>query len=85
MTVCGNSLSGVCGACKHLQRCRKSELDKVPKTNYELMQNCSMEEMAEMLKEWVDCAFCPASDGCSELNWDCKKRFLRWLKEAHEK
>ena len=49
MTVCENSLSGICGACEHLNACRNSELEKVPMTNEEWFASLTTEEKAVVL------------------------------------
>ena len=49
MTVCGNKLSGVCGACKYINMCRNNEIANLPKSNIEWMREASLEELAKWL------------------------------------
>ena len=85
MTVCGNSLNGVCGSCEHLQACRNSELDKVPITNEEWIHTLNTEQLAEWLFEHADCKGCECNKDLCYQGYDCCKLvFVEWLKEVHK-
>jgi len=97
MTVCGNSLSGICGACEHLNACRNSELDKVPMTNEEWFCGLSTAEKAKVLGRVSFCDFCPHQLGehcawttgygedCVYGNKESEELWVDWLKQPHSK
>ena len=49
MTICGNTLSGVCGDCAYFNRCRNDEIAKLPKTNIEWMRTASANDVARLI------------------------------------
>ena len=86
MTACGNKMSGVCGRCMHFNRCRNSEIAKLPKTNIEWMRTASLEQLAEeILGWWFDGANAYSEFGLYSWEVDeAKERILEWLKEVHK-
>ena len=80
MTACGNKMSGVCGDCVYLNKCRNSVIAKLPKTNIEWMRTASAKELADTFMRFM-------------FDADFKTRFVSgnfydefsdWLKEIHE-
>ena len=92
MTVCGNKLSGVCGACTLVNICRNNEIAKLPKSNIEWMREASLDELAEVLNKIfmtrTFCHICPEGGVC-DLGYECKYHggeicdFMEWLKVTH--
>ena len=59
----------------------KNIIGKVEQTNFQYMQNCTMEEMAKVIAQRVLERFDLEPD-IFEVNWE-KKEILEWLKEKH--
>ena len=80
MTVCGNKLSGVCGACTLVNICRNNEIANLPKSNIEWMREASFEELAGAIYEWHSLGYTRGKNG-KKLN--SITEVVEWLKEIH--
>ena len=80
MTVCGNKMSGVCGDCVYLNKCRNSVIAKLPKTNIEWMRTANMEEMAGAIYEWYTLGYTRGKNG---VKLNSITEVVEWLKEKH--
>ena len=83
MTVCGNKLSGVCGACQYINLCRNNEIANLPKTNIEWMREASAVELADVLNEIACESYYAGLDGKLPPRHNYK-HFMEWLKEKHD-
>ena len=82
MTVCGNKLSGVCGACTLVNICRNNEIANLPKSNIEWMREASLEELAE----WMALRLNPGILLALRMKYHCSdiNAVREWLKEKHD-
>ena len=89
MTVCGNKLSGVCGDCAYFNRCRNSEIAKLPKSHIEWMREASIYEMAEFIVNMTLLDKYKLYDRMESAEYEqgigigAKKVIVEWLKEIH--
>lgn len=91
MTVCGNKLSGVCGAsCTFFNICRNNEIANLPKSNIEWMREASLEELAELFGRIAENAYQCGQNGktnkCVNRNHCtgyCDYGWGEWLKQPH--
>ena len=81
MTVCGNKLSGVCGACTLFNICRNNEIANLPKSNIEWMREASMEEVAGAIYEWYTKGYARGKNG---LPLNPITEVVEWLKQPKE-
>lgn len=81
MTVCGNKLSGVCGACKYINICRNNEIANLPKSNIEWMREASLEELAGTIYEWHSAGY---TKGRLGLGLNPITDIVEWLKQPHK-
>ena len=56
---------------------------EIEETNYEFMQFCTIEELADVLTEIACEAYYDGLDEKLPLKHNCK-HFMKWLKEKHE-
>ena len=94
MTACGNKMSGVCGDCVYLNKCRNSVIAKLPKTNIEWMREwmreASIYEMAEFIVNMTLLDKYKLYDRMESAEYEygigigAKKVIVEWLKEIHE-
>jgi hypothetical protein len=82
MTACGNKMSGICGGCVYFNRCRNSEIEKLPKTNIEWMRTASDKELAGAIYEWYSQGHI---EGKHEKPLSSVTRVVEWLKQPHQK
>lgn len=80
MTVCGNKVSGVCGDCVYLNKCRNNEIAKLPKTNIEWMRTASANDVARLIATKL-CELAKHEYGIYDVV-DYATIF-EWLKEKH--
>lgn len=80
MTACGNKMSGVCGDCVYLNKCRNSVIAKLPKTNIEWMRTASAKELAGAIYEWYSLGYSKGKRG-KKLNPITE--VVEWLKQPH--
>ena len=85
MTVCGNKLSGVCGACMLVNICRNNEIAKLPKSNIEWMREASWEELAEWIAKNIRDTI-KLTNGNTEYTEliTSAEWWYRWLKQPHK-
>lgn len=81
MTVCGNKLSGVCGACTLVNICRNNEIANLPKSNIEWMREASLEELAGAIYEWHSAGYTKGRVG---LGLNPITEVVEWLKQPKE-
>ena len=89
MTACGNKMSGVCGDCAYLNKCRNSEIAKLPKSHIEWMREASIYEMAEFIVNMTLLDKYKLYDRMESAEYEqgigvgAKKVIVEWLKEIH--
>ena len=90
MTACGNKMSGVCGDCVYLNKCRNSVIAKLPKTNIEWMREASIYEMAEFIVNLTLLDKYKLYDRMESAEYEqgigvgAKKVIVEWLTEKHD-
>ena len=90
MTVCGEKLSGVCGAsCTFFNICRNNEIANLPKSHIEWMREASIYEMAEFIVNLTLLDQYKLYDRMESAEYEdgigvgAKKVIVEWLKEKH--
>ena len=73
MTACGNKLSGVCGDCVYLNKCRNDEITKLPKTNIEWMRTASANDVARLIATKL-CELARHEYGIELVEWESVPR-----------
>lgn len=81
MTACGNKMSGVCGDCVYLNKCRNSVISKLPKTNIEWMRTANANDVARLIATKL-CELARHEYGIYDVV-DYATVF-EWLKEKHD-
>lgn len=90
MTVCGEKVTGVCGDCVYLNKCRNSVIVKLPKSHIEWMRTASIYEMAEFIVNMTLLDKYKLYDRMEAAEYEhgigvgAKKVIVEWLKEKHD-